>query len=203
LLVAGHGRGALWCVNERVPRKIAQFEFPSVAVMSPDSTCVTITDYQRGVAELWDAAVLERRATLRWAGPTSPDNNFFPPMPLCSPVGGFVALTGTKRPGTRVVDRLEKVGASLGLWDKFRERSQSQLWDIRTGTCLATFDGNASFAPDGSSLLLVTDKGRIELWDLPLRRPLKYAVAICLSAVLVGAVLVWWFRAVRHHSNRR
>jgi hypothetical protein len=83
------------------------------------------------------------------------------------------------------------------LWDKTGTRSRTELWDVRSGRRLACFDGEGFFSPDGGGFLVLSDNGKIELWTLPLQRPVEYTIALWMLATLTGAVAAWWCHGLR------
>jgi WD40 repeat protein len=75
------------------------------------------------------------------------------------------------------------------------EDSDLEVRNVDSGVVVAVIpaSGNAALvSPDGRRLAVENKEGRIELWDLPPRKPVSLVVALAITAGLLGQAWAWW-----------
>lgn len=179
VLIAGDQGGAfLWNIVEVPPRKISQY--PGIVEFSPDGSFVLATFANH--FELWDPELSQKKVGetvgLRLAA--------------FSPDGKMLAFTAPPKPVLRSIKNY--VPWSFG-------GNEIRIMDPYTGNELASIPGEEfSWFPDNSAIATYRSDGVVQIWDLPLRRPLLVDYGFPVLFVL-PATLAWrywyWMRQRR------
>src|SRR5262249_53028748 len=87
----------------------------------------------------------------------------------------------------------------------FDSDTEITLWHVRTRAPVAAMNGNYRdfrFAPNGRCFATISSDNRIEIWDIPPRKPLGWFLGLAGLLLLLTVGGFWWQVPARREKRR-
>ena len=190
LVVDGIGGGVVSSIMDMrfmPPKKLA--EFTGTPLFTRDGEELLTIQLNKDVIELWDSKTMRKCASFRYGKGSLPGSSWFPYGFRLSPDGRLVALHCEDK--GQHVELADWIGQQTGLWDQDYARQSVRVWDLKANRELAGFRGCQAvcFSAKGDAIATYSQTEQVEIWEWPPVKPGEYLVGLCLSILLLVAVL--------------